>query len=188
MKGFTYVGETITVHDIVQYYYCPKKFYLLKVMCVPHTVRKKMGFGVKVHEIERRRMKERKCVYGFEWGLVEEVLWDLQLEVQSIKLRGRVDVVIRFLDGEMVPVEVKYTDQVLLRRPYLKQLYAYALLLDEFFKTNVKRGVLYFSKQRVSRMVEISHSDKREILSDIKKIIMNVFQGELILINVDIVK
>jgi CRISPR-associated exonuclease Cas4 len=177
MKGSASDGEAITVWDIVQYHYCPRKVYFLRVMEVPAVVRRKMEYSEEIHEREKRRMEERRDCYGFNRGDVEEVIQDLQVESQVLGLRGKLDAVIRLKTGELIPVETKYTDAPIPQRHYLKQLYAYALLLEEHTGKPVKRGVIYFSQQREPRLVEITHSDKEAIKRDIETIVKMV-EGE----------
>jgi len=174
MKGSTFDGDSITVGDIVQFFYCPRKVYFLKTLGVPVVVRRKMEYGKEVHELEERRMLERKQIYGFDRDEVEEVLQGLQIEAPEIGLRGKVDVALRLRSGEFVPVDTKFTDVVEVQLQYRKQLHAYALLLDYWFKTRVKRGVLYFAQQREVRTIEISEEDKEALkrsIDQIKKII-----------------
>jgi CRISPR-associated exonuclease Cas4 len=168
MRDSTYAGDGLTVTDIVQYYYCPRKVYFLRVMDVPAGVRRKMEYGDKVHELEKRRMLERKGFYGFDKEEVTEVIQDLQVESRRLGLRGKLDVVLRLRDGELVPVETKYTDFASLQRHYLKQLYAYALLLEEWGGVPVKKGLIYFAQQKKSIAVEIAPEDKESILRDMK--------------------
>jgi CRISPR-associated exonuclease Cas4 len=179
MRGSTYVGEPITVSDIVQYYYCPRKVYFLKVLGVPVVVRRKMEFGKETHERERRRVTERDQVYGFDREDVAEVLEGLQIEAPSIGLRGKVDVALRLKSGEILPVDTKFTDHVIVQRQHRKQLHAYALLLDYRFGVNVTRGVIYFAQQRRSVPVEISGSDKEDLKRDIRRI-EEILSGELV--------
>jgi CRISPR-associated exonuclease Cas4 len=170
MKGSAYAGDSITVSDIIQYHYCPRKIYFLRVMEIPASIRRKMEYGSEIHEKEMRRMTERKLIYGFSRDEVEEVMKNMQIEAQKVGLRGKLDVALRLRSGEILPVDTKYTDEVLLHRRYLKQLYAYALLLDHEFGTEVRRGVIYFSKQREPRTVEITDEDKQGVLRDIAQI------------------
>jgi CRISPR-associated protein Cas4 len=138
------------------------------------VVRHKMEYGKEVHELEERRMLERKQIYGFDREEVGEVLQGLQIEAPEIGLRGKVDVALRLRTGEFIPVDTKYTDVVEVQLQYRKQLHAYALLLDHKFGTRVTRGVLYFSQQHESRVVEIAEEDKealRRIIDQIKRII-----------------
>lgn len=169
MKDSDYAGDSITVSDIIQYHYCPRKVYFLRTLEVPVPVRKKMEYGSEIHEKEMRRMTERKRIYGFPRDEVDEVMRNIQIEAE-IGLRGKPDVALRLRSGEILPVDTKYTDEVLLHRRYLKQLYAYALLLEDEFETDVRRGVVYFSKQREPRTVEITDEDKQGVLRDIAQI------------------
>ncbi len=170
MRGSTYAGDGLTVSDIVQYHYCPRKVYFLRVMDVPAGVRRKMEYGDEQHEREKRRMLERSEIYGFDKVEVAEVLQDLQIESQCLGLRGKLDVALRMMDGELVPVETKYTDFAIPQRHYLKQLYSYALLLEEWGGRVVKRGVIYFSQQKKPGIVDITREDKDSILRDIETI------------------
>lgn len=167
MKDSACAGDSITVSDIIQYHYCPRKIYFLRTLEVPAPARRKMEYGAEIHERERRRMTERKRIYGFARDEVEVVMSNVQIEAGRIGLRGRLDVALRLRDGEILPVETKYTDEAILHRRYLKQLYAYALLLDHELRTGVRRGVVYFSKQREARTVEISDEDKQGVLRDV---------------------
>lgn len=177
MKGSIYAGETLTVSDIVQYYYCPRKVYFLKVLGVPVPVRRKIEYGKETHEKERRRLTEREQVYGFDREDVAEVLEGLQIEDVDIGLRGKVDVALRLKNGEIVPVDAKLTDNVLVQRQHRKQLHAYALLLDGKFGTRVTKGIIYFTQQKKAVSIEISESDKAELRRDIQRI-EKIISGE----------
>jgi len=170
MTGSISAGDSITVFDIVQYYYCPRKVYFLHVLGVPVVVRKKMAYGQEVHDRERRRMMERKRIYGFGRDLVEEVFQGQRIEVPELGLRGQVDVALKLKTGEFLPVDTKYTDDVVVQRQYRKQLDAYALLLDYRFDTNVTRGIIYFSKQHKTRVIDVTNEDKKTLLRDIENI------------------
>ncbi len=168
MRVSTYAGDGLTVTDIVQFHYCPRKVYFLRVMDVPAGVRRKMVYGDEVHEREKRRMLERKDIYGFSKDEVADVIQDLQIESKRLGLRGKLDVTLRMRDGELVPVETKYTDFASPQRHYLKQLYSYALLLEEWGGRVVKRGVIYFSQQKKPETIEITSEDKESIIRDIQ--------------------
>jgi CRISPR-associated exonuclease Cas4 len=170
MRGSIFAGDSITVFDIVQYHYCPRKVYFLRVLGVPVVVRKKMEYGQEVHDKERRRIMERKRVYGFDRELVEEVFQNLMIEAPEVGLRGQVDVALKLKSGEVLPVDTKFTDKVVVQRQYRKQLHAYALLLDYRFDTKVTRGIIYFSKQHKTRIVEVTSEDKKALQRDIENI------------------
>ncbi len=170
MKDSTSAGDSITVFDIVQYYYCPRKVYFLRVLEVPVTIRQKMEYGQQIDDKEKRRMMERKQIYGFDRNLVENIFQKLHVEASEIGLRGQVDVALQLKTGEYLPVDTKYTDEVVVQRHYRKQLYAYALLLDYRFNTSVTRGIIYFAKQREVQHVKVTNENKKSLLRAIQRI------------------
>ncbi len=162
--------ETVTVFDVSQYFYCPRKVYYLRVMGVPAPPRRKMETGKSEQDKEEKRLTERNTVYGFERDKVKEVLYRLYLENPEIGLAGQMDTVLRLSDGELIPVDSKYTDAVTVYRGYRKQLVAYALLLDYGFKAKTRRGIIYFPQQKQVREVPISEEDKRFLIKDVQTI------------------
>lgn len=160
----------LSVFDLGQYYYCPRKVYFLRVMEVPIVIKKKMNYGREEQEKERKRVIERKDVFGFKREEVEEVIEKLHIESKKIGLVGNIDIVLRLKNGEIIPVDIKYSDFVFAQRHWKKQLTAYSMLLDEKFNCKVSRGIIYFSEQNESLFVEITEEDKNFVLMDLEKI------------------
>ncbi len=169
----------VSVSDVVQYFYCPRKIYYLKVLGVPFKVKRKMEVGREEDEKEESRLGERKTVYGIDRGEVEQVLHNLYLEDSRVGLAGQVDTVLRLRSGEHIPVDSKYTEEVAVHRHYRKQLVAYSVLLESAFGTAVSRGILYFTKQREPVAVGISAEDKKALIKDLEAI-RRVLEGESI--------
>jgi len=170
MRGSICDGEVVTVFDLIQYFYCPRKVYFLKVAGVPVKVRRKMEYGREVHQAEKRRVTERKTVYGLDRGEVKQVINRLQAENSEIGLKGQVDTVLELRSGEIVPVEIKYTDELRIYRTFRKQLHAYALLLDHHYHRNITRGIIYFAKQKRAVKIEITGEEKRSLIRDVEKV------------------
>lgn len=172
MRDSTSAGEevTVTVFDLLQYFYCPRKVYFLRVMGVPVKIKRKMKYGQKIQQREERRMKERKRIYGLEREEIERVMQKVQIEDSKIGLSGQVDTVLKLDSGEFIPVDTKYTDHMKIYRSFKKQIVAYALLLDHHFNVNTGRGIIFFAKQKKSLEVNITDGDKKHILRDIKRI------------------
>lgn len=181
MSHSTSAGNPILVMvaDVVQYFYCPRKVYYLKVLGVPFKVRRKMEFGKKEDELEEERLEERKTIYGFDRSKVKEIMHNLYLEDEKIGLAGQVDTVMRFESGECIPVDSKYTDEVAVQRHYRKQLVAYSFLIESAFQTKVTRGVLYFSKQKKSVIVPLLAEDRDSFQKDLESI-RRILRGESI--------
>ncbi len=161
---------TVTVTDIVQYNYCPKKVYFLKTLNLRIPPRRKMEYGREIHEQEMRKLERRKTVYGIPREKVERVEHSLHLEDPELGLAGTVDTVVIMKDGTPVPVEAKYTDLPKITWKIRKQLAAYALLLEKHYGKTVKKGVVYFPLQRKLLNTEITPIDKLAVKRDIQKI------------------
>ncbi|MEN3058955.1 MAG: CRISPR-associated protein Cas4 [Candidatus Methanosuratincola petrocarbonis] len=169
----------VMVADIAQYFYCPRKIYYLKVLGVPFRVRRKMELGNEEDEKEEVRLEERIAIYDFDRSSVKEIIHDLYLEDAKLGLAGQVDVVIRLDTGEYIPVDSKYTDQVEVQRNYRKQLVAYALLIEGAFHTKVRRGIIYFTKQKKPVVVPLLEEDKSSLQKDLESI-RRILTGESI--------
>jgi len=170
---------TVTVFDISQYFYCPRKVYYLRVLGVPAPTRKKMELGRDEQRREEDRLAERKTVYGFPRERVKEVVYRPYLEAPEIGLAGQLDAYLRMDDEELIPVDSKYTETVAIKRQYRKQLVAYAVLLDHVYGARVKRSILYFPQQKEAVEVPVSEEDKWYLINDIK-IIKQILTGEKI--------
>ena len=160
----------ITVWDLVQYYYCPMRIYLLKTLGVPRTVKEKMLEGRDEHTKEFRRLRERKTLFGFNPQDVRRIYEKPLLVDEELGLSGQPDLVLELKNGEFIPVEVKFTeyDDIFLGRR--RQITAYILLLERKFGRSLRRGILYYPKRRSKVFVYITHEDRRSFLRDIQKL------------------
>ena len=171
--------EKINVFDLVQYYYCPRKIYFLRVMEVPVVIKRKMEHGREEQEKERKRVLERKDVFGIKREEIEDIIEKLHLESEKIGLVGNIDIVLRLKNKDFVPVDIKYSDFVFAQRHWKKQLTAYSMLLEEKFNCKVNKGILYFCEQNESLFVDINEDDKNFVLVDLEKI-RDLFRTEVI--------
>lgn len=160
----------IDVWDLSQYYYCPNKFYFYKVFGIETKTRSKMDFASEEHVKEKKRVKERKEIFGFKKDLVEKILFDVYLESKREQLKGRVDAVIILKDGNLIPIELKYSSFTNIQLNWRKQLIAYALLLAENYKKKVKQGVLYYTSQKRAEKIRFTDLDFDLLRKDIKKL------------------
>jgi len=162
--------DMLQVSDITQYFYCPRKVYFMKTMGIKAKPRPKMDMGKEEHEKEHRRVKERKTIYGFGEEDIKEVIHDLAIENRQIGLYGMVDTVLILKNGEIVPVDVKYSKSRIAKINWRKQLIAYSLLLEAYFGVTVRRGIIYLPEQRMQIPVEITIEGKEVVKEDIRKI------------------
>ncbi|MBO3804132.1 MAG: CRISPR-associated protein Cas4 [Candidatus Brockarchaeota archaeon] len=170
MKGSGSGGKIqIDVWEIVQYHYCPRKLYFLRTLGVPSPSKRKMDVGSEEHARERKRLVERKAAFGFKPEEVKRVHSKLVLEAQDLALVGQVDNVVELADGQLIPVEIKYSDYVSAYGSRVKQLVAYAILLERNFEVSVRTGILYFPMQNRQIRISISHEDKRNLIADVER-------------------
>ncbi|MGC1119610.1 MAG: CRISPR-associated protein Cas4 [Candidatus Methanofastidiosia archaeon] len=169
----------IAVSDVVQFMYCPRKVYFYKVLGLPMVDRKKMTYGKDEHEREHRRVKERKHVYGIEKDQIKKVQHGVFIVDEDIGLYGQIDTVVELQDGSVIPVDVKYSDYSGVFKNWKKQLLAYALLLERKSGVKVRKGLLYFPKQRKKVFVELSAEDKEFFLKDIERIRGMIKSGKM---------
>ena len=97
---------------------------------------------------------------------------------EELGLSGKLDFLLK-VKGELIPVEVKYSE---FRRPKLewkKQIYAYALLLERKTGEVVKRGLIYVLPWKDVLEVKIDGEDKLKIIKDLDRIRRTLERGEL---------
>lgn len=142
------------VTDLKQWAYCPRILYY--ELCLPDVrpVTAKMAIGAEAGQAEEGREERRSLrAYGLSAGERE---FNVRLSSEQLGLRGEADMVITTPDGEVIPVDYKFSKMA---GPHFKlQLAAYALLLEEARQCKVSRGYLYYIPLRVAEQVPM---DKR---------------------------
>jgi CRISPR-associated exonuclease Cas4 len=150
----------IDVSDIVQYLYCPRKLYFIRVVGLKLT-RPKMDVGKEVHENVARSLARRK-VEG-------EILENVYLESQKYGIKGCVDAIIK-RRGEYIPVDIKFTRFKSLFYQWKMQLVAYAVLVEENFDCKVKKAYVYLTEGKDWIEVEITPEDRKALVKIIKEV------------------
>jgi len=165
----------VSVSDLVQYYFCPRKVYFLRVAGLQVPPRPKMRLGAEEHEREHRRMKERRNVYGFSRNNVRHVSHNVYAEADC-GLYGQIDTLITLANGNVVPVEVKYSNRVTIFRQWKKQITAYAFLLRSLGH-RVTDGVIYFPRQKMTANIPVYSNDLDQIAKDVANV-RSLLEGE----------
>lgn len=160
----------LQVSDIAQYFYCQRKIYFMKILGINIKSRPKMDMGKEEHDNEHRRITERKTIYGFDRVEVKDVIHNLALEDAGLGLYGVVDTTLVLKNGEIIPIDVKYSNTTTVRINWKKQLVAYSLLLESHYNKIVKMGVIYLPAQRRQIQIDITVDDKNILKQDMLKI------------------
>lgn len=168
MRASPSTGE-FTVLEVFMYAYCPRELYFYrKIGVLPHPL-KKMSFAQEQHEKEEGRSERRKAVYGIPKEEISEILHDLVLEDKELGLCGKADTVLKLVSGEVVPVEVKYSDLGHVSRAWKKQITAYAILLEKSLGKRVSRGLICLLPSKRIFWVRILPEDKAELKKDLER-------------------
>jgi len=150
-----------TAGDVRQYAYCKRIIYFRYVLRARVKPTVKMERGREEHlKLELRRSGGGRY-------------FSLYLLSERLGLAGVVDY-LSYEDGEVVPFEVKFGRWERTYSGHYLQLVAHALLLEDHFGVEVKRGVVEYPDGGVSRMMKITEKAKlrvMEILSRIRKMV-----------------
>jgi len=164
----------ITVSDVKQYLYCPRIIYFDHVLHVPKPQDQKLTTGKELHDSITAKEKRRKGALFYDPELDSaEKMFRVALESGKLGLRGVLDYLVR-TDREFIPVDYKFGSShngtIFLNHKY--QLSAYALLVEDCFKTIVRRGFVHYSKDRINVSVDLGDELRRRTLKMIREISM----------------
>lgn len=162
----------ITVSDVKQFLYCPRIIYFDHVLHVPKPADQKLETGTEKHKEMTSRERRRKGAIFYDSDLDRaEKLFRVVLESSNLGLRGVLDYLVK-TEREFVPVDYKFGCSnhggIYLNHKY--QLAAYALLVEDNFKTIVRRGFIHYSRDRVNVQIDINDEIRRRSLKMIREI------------------
>ncbi|OPY55370.1 MAG: CRISPR-associated exonuclease Cas4 [Methanosaeta sp. PtaU1.Bin112] len=162
----------ITVSDVKQYQYCPRIIYFDHVLHVPKPPDQKLETGKEKHDAITSREKRRKGALFYDPQLDRaEKMFRVALESSTLGLRGILDYLVK-TNREFIPVDYKFGHSnkggVHLNHKY--QLTAYALLVEENYKTIVRRGFVHYSKDRVNVQIDLNDEIRNRALKMIREI------------------
>lgn len=159
------LDDTLTtpflVTDVKQWVYCPRVLYYH--VCLPDVrpITQKMEYGVEAGRAEEGREERRSLrAYGLAAGERE---FNVRLLSERLGLRGEADMVITTPEGEVIPVDYKFSmiDGV----HFQMQVAAYALLLEEQRGCAIDRGFLYLIPERRAEVVSIDRRLRAKTLA-----------------------
>lgn len=153
-----------TVVDVKRYAYCPRIVFITHVLHFEERVSEAMEMGAEEHDtifITPLLAKLR----------VSRVLRGLELESVRLGLVGKLDYLLVTKNRELIPIEVKWSESLggRIKWDHRVQLAAYALLVEDNLGSTVKRGYVYYLKDK--RIVETLIDD------DIKGIVKRMLSS-----------
>lgn len=151
-------GDYFTITDLKQYIYCPRILYYHACLAGIRPITYKMEAGIEIHQSESKRALRRSM--GLDEATIVARHFDLTLTSEQLGLSAQVDEVIETTD-EIIPVDYKLAKQG--GYHFKIQLCAYALLLEEHFQREVKRGFLYLIPRRQAEEIPIDNKLRRAV-------------------------
>ena len=165
-----------TVTDLKQFAYCRRVVFYTYCLPLVRPVTFKMERGAIAHRTASTKERRRSLrAYGLHRG---ERHFDVRLESPQLGLSGRIDMVIETDENqigakEIIPVEYKNSRREV-GAHWKEQLAAYALMLEEAWKTPVRRGFVYHLPLRRAREVPITprlRKGVREIIAQMREMV-----------------
>jgi len=159
----------ITPSDIIEFMYCKRFTYFMKCLGIEQHEEKrfKVLMGREVHE---KRGRQNLDYLRKKIGSCGKEI-NVNLASTKFGMRGKVDEVHILNDGTMAPLDYKYAlYNEKLYQTYRNQLVMYAIMIEETYKKDVKRGFLVYCREGNRLIqVDISEVDKTKTLSDIEE-------------------
>lgn len=162
--------ELIAVTDIKQYHFCPRIIYFTKVLGVEERVTESEEEGKEAHDDFHKKERRRTTLLGGKTLKVEQKWTALRLKSEKLGIEGTVDMVAKTPEGYVV-VEYKMTYMPRKIIPnHLYQVAAYAMLVEEAFKTIVRKLYVYYEKSNRALEIPLTESIRKHVIWTIKRI------------------
>jgi len=169
--------SSVSVTDIKHYIYCPRLVYFDKVLHATPIFGSQQEDSKELHEdYVKKELRRKEAIYYSPEFVGAEKLLFTSFSSGVLELQGNVDCIIRTVKAEYIPVEYKNmsSDKGKVCMDHKYQLAGYALLIEENFKTVVKRGFVNYLPETLILQIEITPTMKsyvKRVLGYIKRII-----------------
>lgn len=169
--------DFVSVTDIKQYIYCPRIVYFDRVLHATPIFGSQQEDSKELHEdYVKKELRRKDAVYYSPEFVGAEKLLFVSFSSSTLGLQGNVDCMIKTASGEYVPVEYKNmnSDKGRICMQHKYQLVGYAMLIEDSFKTVVKRGFVNYIPETLILQFEITPTMKsyvKRVLGHIKRII-----------------
>ncbi|MDW8033641.1 MAG: CRISPR-associated protein Cas4 [Nitrososphaerota archaeon] len=162
--------ELIPVTDIKQYHFCPRIIYFMRVFCTKERTTESEELGKKAHGDFHKKEKRRTTLLGCKTIRVEQKWTALRLKSEKLGLEGIVDMVVKTPEGYSV-IEYKMTNMPNKIMPsHLYQVAAYAMLVEEAFKTIVRKLYIYYEKDKKFLEIPMTENIRRHVIWTVGRI------------------
>lgn len=172
----------VSVTDIKHYIYCPRLIYFDRVLHATPVFGSQQEDSKELHEdYVKKELRRKDAVYYSPEFVGAEKLLFASLSSSVLELQGNIDCIIKTVREEYIPVEYKNmnSDNGRIWMQHKYQLVGYALLVENNYKTIVRRGFVNYIPETLNLQFEITPTMKsyvKRVLGHIKRIIRD---GEL---------
>ncbi|MBI5206646.1 MAG: CRISPR-associated protein Cas4 [Candidatus Firestonebacteria bacterium] len=164
----------ITPSEVIDHLFCPRFIYYMHCLKIPQheELRYKVLKGRAIHE---KKEKENKEYLRKKIGCIDKEI-SVYLASPKIKVRGVVDEILYLDDGTLAPLDYKYAEyKDFLFETHKVQSTLYALLIQEIYKKEVKKGFICYVKDNV-KLKEVIYTQQdfeytKEVINDVFRII-----------------
>lgn len=124
-----------------------------------------MEFGREVHD-------EKLLKHLIPALKTVKVLRDAEITSGKLKLTGKVDYIFVTKFNEYIPADMKWSDPEhgAVRNHHKAQLVAYGLLIEEAYRTVVKRAVIHYIRAGKTITIPVTSSMKEQVMDTIENI------------------
>ena len=164
----------VTPSLAIEYIYCPRFIYFMKVLDIPQNEeqRYKVLKGREIHNLKSLNDKDylRKRIN------VKKKLINVELHSDEYKISGIVDEILFLDNGEIVPLDYKFSKyEGKIYKTSKLQMAMYAMLIQENYGLEVKRAYMVYTRSS-NRLEELVFKEKDflevgEVVEKILKII-----------------
>jgi len=167
----------ITISDVLEYLFCPRFIYFMYCLDIPQHEEKrfKVVKGREVHEIRRLTnteytRKKLNCIRKER---------DIFIASKENRIKGIVDEILFLEDGTAAPLEYKFAEyKGKIFSTYKYQLILQALLINENYGLDVKRGYICYTRSNsLVKQIDFKPSDFKKAVDIIESTIDIIEKG-----------
>lgn len=171
------IRVSITPSIVIEYLYCPRFIYFMKVLNIPQNEesRYKVQEGREVHKYKSLTNQDylRKKI-----GVIKK---EIEQEIYSEKysIHGKIDEILFLDDGSAIPLDYKFAEfKEKIFSTYRTQIIMYAMMIEDVYKVESNKGYIVYtrSKNHIEE-IEIKTKEKEEIQEIIKNILDIINKG-----------
>lgn len=167
----------ITISDVLEYSFCPRFIYFMHCLDIPQHEEKRFKV-VRGREVHHEKMITNPDYLRKKLGVVKKEM-NVFIASKRYHIKGIVDEVLFLDDATAAPFEYKFAEfRDTVYQTYKNQLVLQALMIQENYNIDVKKGFLCFtrSNNRIEQ-VDLTEKDFQRSIETVQKILDIIEKG-----------